>query len=336
MRLIEQVWFKKPILKWPIIIALLPLTCLFYLITTIRRIGYKWGLLSTGKPLLPVIVVGNIGVGGNGKTPVVLYLISLCQQLGIKVGVISRGYGGKAQSYPYVLSPESSADQGGDEPVLIYQRTKVPVAVGADRNASCEALKSLGCELIISDDGLQHYRLARSLELLVVDGNRRFGNGFLLPAGPLREGQWRVETVDHIIVNGGQAKNNEISMSLKAEQVCNIKTGEAIPLQEFVAQYSQVNAAAGIGDPDRFFNMLIQLDFKVLTSKSFVDHHHFCKADFDGFDSKTPLLMTEKDKVKCLEFAQDNWWYLPVNAKMSEQDSKKLINDIQRLTNLVR
>jgi len=285
----------------------------------------------------PVIVVGNIGIGGNGKTPVVIHLVELAKILGLKSGVISRGYGGSVETYPFLLDETSTTSQAGDEPVLIYQRCKVPVVVGADRVANAQMLVDQGCDLIISDDGLQHYRLQRDLEVVVIDGKRLFGNGLLLPAGPLREGQWRLNRSDLLIFNGSKPENNTIEndksliMKLAASELINLKTGEKISLDSFLKQWQIVNAIAGIGDPQRFFSTLEALSFNVENQQGFVDHKNFMINDFNQFKTNLPLLMTEKDAVKCQVFAQDNWWYLPVSAQFSEQDEQILRQKTQVL-----
>lgn len=338
MRLIEKVWFYQHPAKWVLVPLLLPLSLVFYLLTTLRLFLYKVGVKHSIKTNLPVVVVGNIGVGGNGKTPVVIYLIEECLRLGINVGVISRGYGGKAQHYPYLLDNTSTANEAGDEPYLIYQRCKVPVVVGADRIASAKLLSKQDCQIIIADDGLQHYRLQRDIEIIVIDGNRLFGNGLLLPAGPLREGISRLKTTPHLIVNGGGAPVDKInfpyvSMQLKANKVINLKSGECLSIDAFCAQYDKVNAIAGIGDPQRFFNTLTELGLMIKRCKSFVDHQSYSQSSFEEFKEHIPLLMTEKDAVKCDGFSKVHWWYLPVDASFNDEITS-LINDIKSLVNV--
>jgi len=335
MRLIEKVWFQQHYAKWWLVPLLLPLSLLFWLISSIRRIAFKLGLKETVILSKPVIVVGNIGVGGNGKTPVVLHLVELLRSLGLNPGVISRGYGGNAPHYPYLLSEESNAEVAGDEPILIYQRCHVPVAVGADRIASGQLLIEQGCDIIISDDGLQYYRLARDLELVIVDGKRLFGNGLLLPAGPLREGLWRLNTSDLVIYNGGDITADKPSMALHmnllATKVYHLKSGEKRNLTDFINENKTVNAIAGIGDPHRFFNTLTTLQFEINEQQAYVDHHHFTLDDFKQFSDNRALLMTEKDAVKCRDFAQQHWWYLPVDAHFSEQEQAVLVAKINRI-----
>lgn len=335
MRLIEKVWFNSHPAKWLLVPLLLPFTALFWLISTLRRISFNLGLSKSCQLSKPVIVVGNIGVGGNGKTPVVLYLVELTRLLGLTPGVISRGYGGKAPHYPYLLDENSTSLEAGDEPILIQQRCQVPIAVGSDRIASAELLIAQGCDIIISDDGLQHYRLARDIELVIVDGKRLFGNGLLLPAGPLREGQWRLPKSDLVIYNGKCAQDHQdkhypcIHMTLEATELCNLFTGERITLIDFIKRNGAVNAIAGIGAPQRFFDTLIAHQLKIINQQSFVDHHAFALADFNEFDDNIPLLMTEKDAVKCHDFCKENWWYLPVDAVFSDEDRQLIIDKAQ-------
>jgi len=334
MRIIEKVWFDSHPVKWLLVPLLLPLSALFWLLSMLRRFSFKLGLAKSYQLSKPVIVVGNIGVGGNGKTPIVIHLVELSRSLGLTPGVISRGYGGQAPQYPYLLNANSTPLEAGDEPVLIQQRCQVPVAVGSDRIANAELLIQQGCDIIISDDGLQHYRLQRTVELIIVDGKRLFGNGLLLPAGPLREGQWRLPKSDLVIYNGGAkgSINNSfesIQMTLAATELCNLQTGERIELFDFIASYNCVNAIAGIGAPQRFFDTLKKHHFEINNQQSFVDHHGFTLDDFIAFDDNIPLLMTEKDAVKCRDFCKSNWWYLPVDATFNETEQQVLLNKIK-------
>ncbi|WP_448213334.1 tetraacyldisaccharide 4'-kinase [Colwellia sp. MEBiC06753] len=333
MKLIERVWFHQHPSKWLLVPLLLPLMLIFAVLSGFRRLLYRLGILSSFEPSLPVIVVGNIGIGGNGKTPLTIYLIELCQQLGISVGVVSRGYGGTPPTTPYLVTDNSTPIQAGDEPTMIYQRCQIPVAVGANRLASIDLLKQQGCQLILADDGLQHYKLRRSKELIVVDGKRLFGNGLLLPAGPLREGKWRLSTADLVIVNGGsqQITANQLNMTLAPQTFINLKTGEQCSVEDFASQYPKVNAVAAIGDPARFFNTLKQCSIDCEIALDFADHHQFSAQDFQQFTSEVPLLMTEKDAIKCQGFAQGHWWYLAVNAEFDQQSTdalKKLLMQV--------
>ncbi|REL27716.1 tetraacyldisaccharide 4'-kinase [Thalassotalea euphylliae] len=357
MRLIEKVWFYRHPAKWALVPLLLPLTALFWLITSLRRFLYRCGVKSSTSPALPVMVIGNIGIGGNGKTPLTLYLIEQCERLGIKVGIISRGYGGKAPHYPYLINEYSTAAQAGDEPQMIFDRSGVPIAVGSDRIASIALLAEQGCQLVLADDGLQHYKMKRNAEVIVVDGKRKFGNGLLLPAGPLREGKWRLSSVDFIVVNGkseadtgaahkpsSSQENNVqnaddfsglttpvLAMDLAPSQFINLATGEAIGVDEFIEINSTVNAIAAIGDPARFFTTLEQCKLTLNKAQGFVDHHAFTAQELTELSASMPLVMTEKDAVKCQAFAQENWWYLAVNATFEVTDAELLHQQLKRL-----
>lgn len=323
MRLIEQAWYQNHPIKW----LLLPLSLLFWGVSSLRNWAFSSGLKKSFKADVPVIIVGNIGVGGNGKTPVVIYLVNQLQQLGIRVGVTSRGYGGNAESYPLTLDSNSLPQQAGDEPVLIYQRCKVPVVVGPDRVANCKQLVAQGCQVVISDDGLQHYRLQRDLEVVIIDGQRRFGNGWLLPAGPLRELPSRLQTVDAVICNGGAPQPSELQLNLEPGHLVHIQSGKTLCVNKFIENYGgKVQALAGIGNPQRFFNTLNNLSFTLLKQSEFVDHHKFVASDFTVFDPQQPLLMTEKDAVKCRKICTDNAWYLPVDGVLSDADKQRLLH----------
>ena len=338
MRLIEKVWFYRHPAKWVLVPLLLPLTALFWLVTSLRRVLYRSGIKSSTTPALPVMVIGNIGIGGNGKTPLTLYLIELCQQLGINVGIISRGYGGKAPHYPYLVNEKSTAAEAGDEPQMIFDRTGVPIAVGSDRIASVALLAEQGCQLVLADDGLQHYKMKRSAEVIVVDGKRKFGNGILLPAGPLREGKWRLNSVDFIVVNGVKSTDEfsvftapVLAMDLAPSQFINLATGEAISAELFRQINPKVNAIAAIGDPARFFTTLEQCKLTLDKAQGFVDHHAFTAEELNALSASLPLVMTEKDAVKCQAFAQDNWWYLAVDASFEATHAEFLRQQLKRL-----
>lgn len=312
-------------------ILLFPFSLLFWVISQLRKQLYTRGFLASYRSPVPVLVVGNISVGGNGKTPVVIWLVEQLQKQGVNVGVISRGYGGKNKQYSQLVTSESSAQEMGDEPVLIANRTGVPVAVSPKRRESIELLLSqFDLELIITDDGLQHYALQRDLEWVVVDGVRRFGNGFVLPAGGLRELPSRLKSVQAVICNGGNAKLGEHFMQLKPEFAINLRTNEKVRLSEFVGK--NCVAMAGIGYPPRFFTMLENLGISLSKSHAFADHQAFSVEQLAYLaESNTPLLMTEKDAVKCKAFAQENWWYIPVSANFSEKSTACLLEPILHL-----
>lgn len=315
-------WQRRTLLTW----LLAPLSLLFWLVSQTRRFFYQKGWLVTYRSPVPVLVVGNLSVGGNGKTPAVIWLVEQLQAQGLKVGVISRGYGGKNRVFPQLVTPESSAELFGDEPVLIAQRTGAPVAVSPKRSESITLLLSHApLDLIITDDGLQHYALARDLEWVVIDGERRFGNGFVLPAGGLRELPSRLAEVDAVICNGGQAKEGEHLMRLIPSKAVNLLTHEYKPLIDF----KQAVAFAGIGYPPRFFNMLRNQGIVLKSQHEFADHQAYSAAQIQALaESSMPLLMTEKDAVKCRAFAQSNWWYVPVVAEFSENSTACLLEPI--------
>lgn len=269
---------------------------------------------------VPVIVVGNLSVGGTGKTPLVLAVVEQLRALGRRPGIISRGYGGRAPHYPLRVDAETPAAWCGDEPALLAQRSGAPLAVGADRLAAARLLLDSGeIDVLVADDGLQHHRLMRDLELCVVDGRRGLGNQHLLPAGPLREPAQRLRSVDLIVVNGGGWRPPEgltraplIDMRLHAEAaVALADPAQQRPLRTFAG--GRVHAVAGIGDPPRFFDMLAATGIEVV-AHAFADHHAYQRAELQ-FGEALPLLMTEKDAVKCRAFALPDAWYVPVQAQ---------------------
>lgn len=323
--MIERIWSGRSALY----LLLVPLSWLYGLISNLLRLSYVWGLRKAWRAPVPVVVVGNLTAGGNGKTPVVIWLVQALQQRGLRPGVVSRGYGGKAERYPLVLDDNTTTDQAGDEPVLIYQRTGAAVAVSPVRREAVQALTDRGnIDIIITDDGLQHYALARDFEIVVVDGKRRFGNGWWLPAGPMRERASRLNSVDAIIVNGGEAQAGEVAMQLVPAHAVNIRSGETRP----VTMLENVVAMAGIGHPPRFFATLHLQGITPVREVPFADHQSYQKAQLSVL--LTPgetLLMTEKDAVKVRAFADDNWWYLPVDAELPTAASDTLLTAISAL-----
>lgn len=292
---------------------LLPLSWLFCGLAWLRRRLYGWGLLSSQRLPLPVIVVGNISVGGTGKTPLVIWLIEHLQGQGLRPGIVARGYGGKAERWPQQVNADSRPSVVGDEPAMIVRRTGAPMWVGPDRVAAAHALlEQADCDVIISDDGLQHYALQRDIEIVVVDGQRRFGNGWCLPAGPLRERPSRLKSVDLVVVNG-EAGPGEFAMRILPGRVVNLRDPQRmLHLEELTGQ--TVLAVAGIGNPQRFFDMLHANGLEV-EARAFPDHHRFQAADIP-VQTERAVLMTEKDAVKCMAFAQAGHWYVEAEAEL--------------------
>ncbi|MDO6524713.1 tetraacyldisaccharide 4'-kinase [Motilimonas sp. 1_MG-2023] len=311
-----------------------PLSWLFGLIAATRRFAFCQGWLKSVHVGVPTIVVGNISVGGNGKTPVVIGLCEWLTQLGYRPGVISRGYGGNAPHYPLLVDTHTTGAQAGDEPVLIYHRTGCPVVVSPKRIEAAQYLiEHCHVNVIISDDGLQHYALQRDIEIVVVDGERRFGNGLLLPAGPLRESKKRLNSVDFVINNGADPQGNEFAMSLKPSTPKSV-VGQV----EFDADEvgKKVNACAGIGHPPRFFNTLKGLGFELVQQRAFADHHAFKQEEIQALEQQYPLFMTEKDAVKCRDFELKQAWYLPVSALIAAPFKEHFIMKLKEINQNVR
>jgi len=318
-RWLQQLWYLDAITgTW-----LSPLSFLFSDAVRLRAFLYRTGVLKSQRLPVPVIIVGNITVGGTGKTPLLIWLAERLKQAGFKPGIISRGYGGKAAHWPQPVTAGSDALLVGDEALLIVQRTGCPMAVAPLRVESARwLLDNADCDVLLSDDGLQHYALQRDVEIAVVDGQRRFGNGFCLPAGPLREPIERLRSVDFVVVNGGETADNEFAMTLAGDSAVNLHSGETKPLADFVGL--DCHAVAGIGNPDRFFQHLAAAGLRC-QAHAFPDHYRFQAPDIDFGDGK-PVLMTEKDAVKCRAFADDRHWFVPVAAVVSEQLTERLIH----------
>mgnify|MGYP000055758779 CR=1 FL=1 len=301
--------------------VLLPLAWLFCFVSKLRVILYHLKLLKSFKAPVPVIVVGNITVGGTGKTPLIIELVKQLKALGKKPCVISRGYGGASSTWPQVVDEHADAVQVGDEPKLIHKRAACPVVVGPNRQQDIELLlKTYNCDVILSDDGLQHYALQRDLEIVVVDAQRKFGNGLCLPSGPLREGVSRLQQVDMVVLNGGD--DNQISFKLQP-QFC-LAINRLNVNNKLLADYENktVHAIAGIGNPSRFFNMLHRFGIDVIAHE-FSDHASYTRSDV-VFNDDLPVLMTEKDAVKCETFDLPDHWSVPVDVEFSELAKIKL------------
>jgi tetraacyldisaccharide 4'-kinase len=323
----EQYWYAPA--PHPLTLALKPLSWLFCGAVTLRRRCYRWGLLRARRIAAPVVVVGNLSVGGTGKTPLVIHLVEVLRKAGWRPGVISRGFGGTARQWPRCVTADSDPREVGDEPVLLASRCRCPVIVDPDRVAAAQALlNNHACDVILADDGLQHYRLARDVEILVIDGQRRFGNGQCLPAGPLREPLSRLREVTFVVGNG-QAQADEYLMTLSGERAVNL-LDPAITCHLSAFRNELVRAVAGIGNPRRFFDELRARRMRVV-EHPFPDHHPFTAADLD-FKDELPVLMTEKDAVKYRPWAKEGHWYVPVTAQVDSRLEQQLLSRLARLT----
>ncbi|NNM59882.1 MAG: tetraacyldisaccharide 4'-kinase [Legionellales bacterium] len=353
-------WLKRNAISW----FLWPASLLFGLVVYIRYAFYRVGVFSAYKSRLPIIIVGNLNVGGTGKTPLVIALVTELQKRGFRPAVITRGYKSKGKNYPLCVTSDTQADLCGDEPLLIARQTKCPVVVDPNRPRAVKFLEASNqCDIIISDDGLQHYALQRDLEIVVVDSKRQFGNGFLLPAGMLREPVSRLKKVDMVVCNGDsrwctrlyskrldfwlggserlegvytkymteeeQASNNVKNSSVKSIPQKNIfsmlfkikqltllsDSSQSIQIAQF--KHKKVHAIAGIGNPEQFFVFLRSHELDIVPH-SFPDHHPFTIDDFSFLNEQNlPVLMTEKDAVKCLGLLHDGW-YVEIEAILPE------------------
>ncbi len=305
--LLDKVWYQS---RHPFSRLLQPFSWLYRSVTACRRLVLTHFFQTRFS--VPVIVVGNISVGGVGKTPLVIEVAKKAMQQGLKVGIVSRGYGSKIKSFPYEIQANDSSVMVGDEPKLIAESTSCPVVIAPKRvDAIHYMISHHKPDLIISDDGLQHYRMGRTIEIAVIDATRGLGNGLCLPAGPLREPSNRLKQVDFLVANAGNWPN-AFSMLLKPTSIIQLTTGKQVEA-EFFSEH--VAALAGIGNPQRFYSTLTQLGIK-FTPHDFPDHYRFQASDFDF--EKSLVIMTEKDAVKCRDFATDRMFFLAVHAELSD------------------
>lgn len=323
---VTQAWYEGS--AW--IKLLYPLSLLFGFVARRKRAG----ALAKGqyRASVPVIVVGNITAGGTGKTPLCLTLARYLRANGHKVALVSRGYGGKPRQTPLQVTPDTDPALSGDEALLLARDSQCPVIVDPDR-VSAVRYAETHCmpTVIISDDGLQHYALGRTVEIAVIDGQRGLGNGLLLPAGPLREAPERLREVDFVVINGDLQRPLPVvlpethTMTLQVAQMVNVLSGERFAVQSWLKQQGQnpIHAVAGIGNPPRFFTSLRQLGF-VIIEHAFPDHHAFTAGDL-AFDGPQPVIMTAKDAVKCRAFARGNWWSLEVEGNVPVALLEKLL-----------
>jgi tetraacyldisaccharide 4'-kinase len=317
-------WASRGAVAW----LLWPASLLYGAVVFFRRLLYKLHVFKSHKAGLPVIVVGNLTVGGSGKTPLVLRIAELLREHEWKPGIISRGYGVTAAAKgaaPREASIASDPAEVGDEPILLARRSGCPVWVAPERNAACRALREQHpeCDVILTDDGLQHYALARDIEICVVDA-RGFGNGFLIPAGPLREPRSRLRSVDAVVAHGASGLLG-YEMKLQGENLVRMNDAHDVrPAKSFAGQ--KVHAVAGIGDPKRFFLHLARFGMKPVPHP-FPDHHRFRAEELD-FGDGAPLVMTEKDAVKCKRFAQAHHWVFPVSASLDPAFERWLLEKL--------
>ena len=326
---IHDVWYGNARMGW----VLLPLTGLYWLVSGCRRLLYRLGIFRTCRAPVPLIVVGNITAGGTGKTPTVIWLARLLAERGFSPGIVSRGYGGSQSKSPMRVDANSEAAVVGDEPVLLARRSQCPVVVDADRVRAAAMLVDDGVDIIVADDGLQHYRLARDYEICVIDGSRGLGNRRLLPAGPLRESPQRLDDVDQLLVNGhlrtsaeiSVAEQNAISFELEATEASRLDGSLSRPLKRFSG--TTVHAVAAIGNPGRFFDLLRAQGIQVI-EHAYPDHAPVTTAELDFGDS-FEVFMTEKDAVKLGRKIGARYWYVPVELQMDPVHALPLIEQIE-------
>ena len=318
-------WQKRGLWAW----LVSPLSLLVCIVALLKRKAYRLGLFHSQTCAAPVIVVGNLTVGGTGKTPLVIYLFELLKANGYRPGIISRGYKSASQQQSLLVTPDASPEQAGDEAVLLAQRTNCPVMIGADRVKSAQDLLSqTDCNVIISDDGFQHLRLRRNIDILVRDAARGYGNGWCLPSGPLRESFSAQDDADFVIHNGGSksGKAGHFQMQLDLGNPFELSSGKESQYQDLSSQH--FHAVAAIGNPERFFSALEYAGLSI-SRHAFADHHHYAAADLRLGDDK-PIIMTQKDAVKCTQLTLSNpVWVAPVDAALSSDFDAALLSKLK-------
>lgn len=307
-KVLQDAWYEGAPWLW----LLWPLEWAFRTATFARRYAFRRGLRRSYRAPVPLVVIGNITLGGTGKTEVVIALVEELRERGIVAGVVSRGYGAAASPHPRRVGPDSTAADCGDEALLIQRRTGCPCVVAGSRAAAVQALlHQASVDIVLSDDGLQHYTLGRDLEVVLYDVRAAFGNGHCLPAGPLREPLSRLARVDFVLSRG--AAGDDADVLYVPEALVHLQRGERVDFTPR-ALGREVHAVAGLGRPALFIDMLQRAGFSV-TPRLFPDHHRYCAADFAGLHDR-PVIMTEKDAVKCAGLAGDNAWFLQVRAQL--------------------
>jgi len=331
-KLVNDIWYGRSPLRW----LLAPLSGLFAVATALRRTLYRWGLRPVRDAGVPVVVVGNITVGGTGKTPLAAWLATALKARGHDPGIVTRGYGGEPGSKPVLAAVDSDPAFVGDEAILLARLAGCPVAVHPDRVAAARALAREGADLVVADDGMQHYRLGRQVEIAVVDGERGFGNGWLLPAGPLRELRSRLDRVDAIAVQCPEGFGGEhcvgagdrplVRFRLRPTALRSVSGDESRTLESLAG--TRVHALAATGNPDRFFRALRHAGLQV-DAHALRDHDPIRQRDLDEARGK-PVVMTEKDAVKCVGLDTAGCWYLAVEVEFRDADGDRLINIIEQ------
>jgi tetraacyldisaccharide 4'-kinase len=322
--LLNGIWYGNSPLRY----ALWPVSAVYRALARLRREAYQRGWRAAVEVPVPIIVVGNVSVGGTGKTPFVIWLADQLKQRGRKVGIVTRGYRGKGKEWPAAVRPDSDPEEVGDEPVLLARRTRCPVVAGPDRVACVESLlENERVDVVLSDDGLQHYRLARTFEIAVVDGARGMGNGLCIPAGPLREPPSRLQEVDAIVVNGaGWGHAGVFRAAAVVTKVYRLKDRAERTLESFRGK--PVHAVAGIGNPQRFFDLLLDADLDVEGHP--LEDHAEITLDELTFDEPGDVLITEKDAVKCEHLKADGVWCVVVDFKFDADAAARLMRLVLR------
>lgn len=328
-RALQRVWYRRA--PWPLFALLAPLSWVFAFLSSVRRTAYGAGLLRAVRVERPVVVVGNITVGGTGKTPLVIWMTEYLQSRGYQVGIVTRGYGGRGRAWPQDVTSQSASEEVGDEALLLALRTGAIVVADPDRVAAARRAVERGAQIILSDDGLQHYRLARDREIVVLDGRRGLGNGWRLPAGPLRESAARLGSVDLVVVTQRSSAGTD-DLAHPMPLICgivarhelghavNLATGEQRSIDSFVGR--RVHAIAAIGHPEAFFDMLrargLDVDARALPD------HAAPSVEALRFPDAAPVLMTEKDAVKCRAIADERHWAVRLNVRFEDDDERRL------------
>ncbi len=318
---LEALWYGQSPLAW----LLLPLSFLFGCAVWLRRRAYGAGWFRMQRLSVPVIVVGNLTIGGTGKTPVTGWLVEFCRAAGYTPGIVSRGYGGRGSREPRLVAPDDDARDVGDEPLLLRRQTGAPVCVHPDRVAAGQCLIAAGVNLIIADDGLQHYRLERDLEIAVLDGERRVGNGFLLPAGPLRESARRLRDVDLVLVNGGPAGPQEFVLGVRISGLRELDGESECPLEALRGQ--RVRAVAGIGNPGRFHAQLTDAGLQVIPVP--VPDHGTVDLVALSRESDVPIIMTEKDAVKYAKTGGCPVWVARLEVRLPPEVGARVLERLR-------